>query len=142
MRTDTLCPLNYFTFTFDKINNWKQNQDSEGTLPRAPVVHSKTPQEKCAGGSPSMSPPGSAGLELPLWLPRCSTCSCRRRDAARSWREIPGTGSPRDLAAASAQIEGAPGAGDPVVRGVTAALAGGGFKGRSSAVGFHTFGRF
>jgi hypothetical protein len=78
-----------------------------------------------------MSSPGCAGLELPLWLPGLSTCCCRRWDAVRSWREIPSAGSPRDLTTRRRRLKGQEPATCRPVRGVTAALAGGGFKGRS-----------
>lgn len=71
-----------------------------------------------------------AGLEQQLLLPGHSTCSCRRQDAACSWREIPGAGSPQDPQLRRRRSKGA-GARDPPVRRVTAALAGGGFKRRS-----------
>lgn len=71
-----------------------------------------------------------AGLEQQRWLPGHSTCSCRRQDAARSWREIPGSGSPQDPLPRRRRSERA-GARDLPVRGVTAALAGGGFKRRA-----------
>lgn len=71
-----------------------------------------------------------AGLAQQLWLPGHSTCSCRRQDAARSWREIPGAGSPQDPLPSRRRPKRA-GARDLLVRGVTAALAGGGFKRRS-----------
>lgn len=48
-----------------------------------------------------------AGLEQPLWLSGHSTCSCLRQDAARSWREIPGSGSPRDPLASRRRSKGA-----------------------------------
>lgn len=90
-----------------KINRSKTEIQKELSLLRAPVELFKNPLEKKqTGGSPSISPRGWAGLELPLLLPRHSTCSCRRQDAARSWREIPSAGSPRDPASASAQIKG------------------------------------
>lgn len=91
---------------FDK-NKQKQNRDLEGTLSLAcPGRAFQRPlRKKQAAGSPSISPLGRVGLELQLLLPGHSTCSCRRQDAARSWREIPRAGSPRDQTAASAQTK-------------------------------------
>ncbi|KAL0585489.1 hypothetical protein AAY473_040434 [Plecturocebus cupreus] len=112
-----------------KINRSKTEIQKKLFLLPAPVKLLKDPGEKKrAASSPSMSPPGRAGPELLLWLPGLSTCSCRRRDTARSWREIPGRGVPGIRPPRRRRLKGA-GVGDLPVRGVTAALAGGGFKG-------------
>lgn len=130
-RTDALCPLTCLMFTFaQETNRSKTEIQKELSLLHALVELFKDPLEKEAGLEAHLPSRRRAGLEQQLLPPRHSTCSCLRRDAARSWREIPGAGSPRDPPRRRRRSERA-GASDPPVRGVTAALAGGGFKRRS-----------
>lgn len=94
-------------------------------------------EKKQAGGSPSISPPGWAGAAalatqpLHVLLPSPGRSVQLAGDSQRAAvgrfpaRGVPGIRAPRRR-----RLKGA-GAGDRTVRGVTAALAGGGFKGRS-----------
>lgn len=113
-------------------NKQKQNRDSEGTLSAArPGRAFQRPLGKrsWAGGSPSMSPPGRAGLEQPLSLPATPRAPAVAGTQRAAGGRFPARGVP-GIRRRRRRSERA-GASDPPVRGATAALAGGGFKRRS-----------